>query len=64
MPDEPTTTIPAQEVFASGTHNGEVISKQDLDQMIEASQGIAGDFLDVPNTFTAEWICRITEVFQ
>ena len=26
--------------------------------------GIAGDFLDVPNSLTSEWICRITEVFQ
>ncbi len=30
----------------------------------DATTGIADDFLDVPNTLTAEWICRIAEVFQ
>ncbi len=44
MPDEPTTTISGQEIFAAGTHrNGEVIREQDLDQMIEASQQVGWD---------------------
>jgi CubicO group peptidase (beta-lactamase class C family) len=30
----------------------------------DATTGFADDFLDVPNTITAEWISRITQVFQ